>query len=264
MFFFTTSPLWLSGLVIVVIPTILAMLGTVLARRIVGLEKLSTNNEVAGFKFATVGVLYAVLLAFAVIVVWENYSKADDEIAGEAGAMATLYRLADAVEGEPGGTLRKAMTAYLDVTINQEWVTMEEGKESPAATRALSAMYSAAFAYKPTDYRGHALLTEILHQLNLVTDGRRERLVKAAGIVPPIVWLVLFGGGAVTIGFTFFFGTQDLRAQTMMTGGLSLLIFSGLLVIVAFDRPYSGAVKVEPGPLILVLDEFARGSPSRP
>jgi hypothetical protein len=45
------------------------MAGPVVARHYVELSRLRTNNEVAGFKFATVGVLYAVLLAFAVVVV---------------------------------------------------------------------------------------------------------------------------------------------------------------------------------------------------
>ena len=53
------------------------MFGPVMVRRHVTLERLSTNNEVAGFKFATVGVLDAVLLAFVVIIVWEKFSEAE-------------------------------------------------------------------------------------------------------------------------------------------------------------------------------------------
>src|SRR5271168_3637380 len=93
----TTGPLWLSGIIIVIVPAVLAMVGMVLVRRRVGLEKLRTNNEVAGFKFATVGVLYAVLLAFAVIVVWEKFNESENFVAQEAGAAATIYRLADGV-----------------------------------------------------------------------------------------------------------------------------------------------------------------------
>ena len=48
------------------------MLVIYMVRERVALHKLRANNEVAGFKFATVGVLYAVLLAFAVLVVWEK------------------------------------------------------------------------------------------------------------------------------------------------------------------------------------------------
>jgi hypothetical protein len=58
---------------LVVLPTIAAMCGPVLMRRQIGLERLASNNEIAGFKFATVGVTYAVLLTFAVIVVWEKF-----------------------------------------------------------------------------------------------------------------------------------------------------------------------------------------------
>jgi uncharacterized protein YaiE (UPF0345 family) len=50
--------------------------------------------------------------------------------------------------------------------------------------------------------------------------------VAASGIVPGIIWAVLFTGAFVTIGFTFFFGTANLRAQTVMSGAVAILIFS--------------------------------------
>ena len=84
----------------------------------------------------------------------------------------------------------------------------------------------------------------------------------ASGIVPSVVWVVLFVGAFVTIGFTFFFGTENLRAQAVMTGALALLIFLGLLIIIAVDHPFSGTVNVEPEPLVRVLDDFREGAPS--
>ena len=78
----------------------------------------------------------------------------------------------------------------------------------------------------------------------------------ASGIVPGVVWLVLLVGAFVTIGFTFFFGTENLRAQALMTGALALLIFFGLLIIIAIDHPFTGTVSVEPEPLLTVLEDF--------
>ena len=86
MTFLTTLPLWLSAVILIVPTTLLAMAGPVIVRRYVDVNQLRTNNEVAGFKFATVGVLYAVLLAFAVVVVWEKFNQAESEVAKEAGA----------------------------------------------------------------------------------------------------------------------------------------------------------------------------------
>jgi hypothetical protein len=78
-----------------------------------------------------------------------------------------------------------------------------------------------------------------------------------------IIWVVLFGGAFLTIGFTFFFGAENLRAQSLMTGALSILIFAGLLTVVAIDHPFAGTVKVGPGALAAVVKDFAGAPPQR-
>jgi hypothetical protein len=62
----------------------------------------------------------------------------------------------------------------------------------------------------------------------------------------------------MTIGFTFFFGTENLWAQITMTGILSVIVFMGLLVIVSFDHPFTGPVHVGPEPLQIVLGDFGQ------
>jgi Protein of unknown function (DUF4239) len=260
--FLTTSPLWLVALVLVGLTSLIAMIGPIVIRKRMSLEQLRTNNEVAGFKFATVGVIYAVLLGFAVIVVWEKFNEAENDVALEAGAAATIYRLANGVPGESGAAIRESITEYLQVAITEDWPAMKNGKGSAAATVALNNAYAALLRYVPDEKRGTAIFAEVLHQLDQVTQARRARIVVAAGIVPGVVWLVLFGGAFITIGFTFFFGTANLRAQTLMTGALSALIFSALLVIIAIDHPFAGSVKVDTEPLAAVLMDF--GGPANP
>lgn len=254
-----TQPIWLSGTLLVGVMTALAMLAPVLVRRRVGLERLRVNNEVAGFTFATVGVLYAVLLAFAVIIAWEKFSEAEGAAAKEAGSVATLYRLSQGIEGEPGAAFRTALTHYGKTVITEEWPAMEHGEASLAATRALDGAYAALLAFHPGDGRGNAVLAEALDQLDGVTQARRLRLVLAPGVVPRVLWFILSSGAILTLVFTLFFGTPNLRAQMLMTGILAFLIFSGLLVITAIDRPFAGAVKVAPHAMEAVLGDFERG-----
>ena len=255
MSYLTRLPLWASGFLVIGL-TVVSMFGPVLVRRRIELKRLSTNNEVAGFKFATVGVLYAVLLAFAVIVVWEKFSSAEDDVASEAGAAATIYRLSNGIAGPPGAAIRSATTRYLEAVINEDWPAMEQGTASKETAHELDAVYAAVLNFDPKDNRGASLMSELLHQLDSVTQSRRARLILAEGIVPAVLWLVLFGGAIITIGFTFFFGTQNLRAQTWMTGMLSLMILSGLLIIIVIDRPFSGPVRVDPEGLTHVLEDF--------
>ena len=173
--FLTLLPVWLSGLILVGLPTLLAVGGQVLLRRNVGLERLRSNNEVAGFKFAAVGVLYAVLLAFAVIVVWERFSDAESRVSEEAGAAATIYRLADGIDERTSAALRDRLSAYLNAVIDEEWPAMERGESSLSAAHALHDVYSGALMLNPADRRGAVLLAEILRQLDVVTQARRAR-----------------------------------------------------------------------------------------
>jgi len=257
-FFLTSQSLWLSGAIIVGLGIGLSMLGPSVVRRYVKLERLTANNEIAGFKFATLGVLYAVLLAFAIIVVWQKFSEAETNVAKEAGAAETIYRLSQGMNEKPGTAIRDAVTNYLKIAIADDWPAMSRGV--PGASRstrqALDGIYAALLASGSTERSDTALIYEILYQLDVMTQSRRARLVASEGAVPNIIWTVLFAGAVVTVAFTFFFGTHNLRAQTVMTGLLALLIFSELLIIVAIDRPFTGSVSVEPIALADVLADI--------
>ena len=256
-FFLTSQPLWISGALIVGLGTVLAMLGPRVVRRYVALERLTENNEIAGFKYATLGVLYAVLLAFAIIVVWQRFNDADVNVSREAGAAETIYRLAPAL-GEAGPAVHAAVTDYLKRAVTDDWPEMGSGKPGAgqASKQALDAIYAALLTFQANNHGDTALVSEILYQLDVMTQARRARLVAAEGAAPGIIWLVLFGGAIVAIVFTFFFGTRNLQAQVMMTGLLAVMMFSELLIIVAIDRPFTGSVKVEPTPLADVLGDF--------
>ena len=60
-------------------------------------------------------------------------------------------------------------------------------------------------------------------------------------------------GALLTIGFTLFFGSENLLAQVAMTGVLSVLVTMGLVVIISIDHPFTGPVYIHPDALELVL-----------
>jgi Na+/proline symporter len=252
--FLTSAPLWVLFLLLLLF-TALAMAGPPLIRRRVPLEKLRTNNEVAGFMFATIGVLYAVLLAFVVIIVWERFHEAEKALAAEAGHAAAIYRLSVGLNEAPAAAVRGGIAGYLKSVLQDEWPAMAAGHPSPATTRALTALYTELARYRPTDVNDQHLRDDLLHEVEQLTQSRRERLVMAEGTVPDMVWFALFIGALLTIAYTFFFGTQNVIAQSVMTGVLAALIFSGILVVIALDRPFTGAVEVSKESIRTVLEE---------
>jgi hypothetical protein len=88
-----------------------------LTRTISGVERLKLNNEVAGFKFAVVGLFYGVLLAFVVIAVWDEYRNTETAVRNEAKAAVDLHRVTIALPFEAGAKIRQ----LLDPRHRPEW-----------------------------------------------------------------------------------------------------------------------------------------------
>ncbi len=261
--YFTSLQVWVLFILLLVL-TALAMSGPLLIRRRIAFQKLRTNNEVAGFKFATIGVLYAVLLAFVVIIVWERFHDAEKALVAESGAAATVYRLSVGLSEETGAALRARLSVYLQSVLDEDWPAMAAGHASPATNRALNAVYAELVHYRPTDLHDSDLQADLLRELGQLTQSRRERLVMGEGTVPGAIWFVLFLGAVLVIAFTFFFATENVFTQSLMTGVLAALIFSAILVIIAIDRPFTGAVVVSQEPIRLVLEDFRDGVKSAP
>lgn len=251
--FLCSLPLWLGAFLTVILPTALAMLGPIAVRKRYPLSVLVKNNEIAGFKFATVGVIYAVILAFAIVAVWDKFNEAEALVLREAGAAATLYRISAGEEPNARAT-RSALDNYLTAVIEDDWPQMAVSREGREAAKALDRLYSAAMLLGEGKSAGVSV--EIMTELANITEARRGRLHHAMGVVPPALWLMLVFGALLTIGFTYFFGLENLKSQATMTGGLASIVFLGLFVIVSYDHPFTGEVFVEPHPIKAVLEDF--------
>ncbi|MBC7911605.1 MAG: hypothetical protein H7Y30_13945, partial [Pyrinomonadaceae bacterium] len=84
----------LMGILIVGGSVIVAHFGLRLVRRKVPLEVLKQHHEVAGFIIGVLGAVYAVLLAFVAVAVWNQFEAADVTVAQEANQLIGLSHMA--------------------------------------------------------------------------------------------------------------------------------------------------------------------------
>jgi hypothetical protein len=247
-------PIGLAALLIVAIPTTTVMIMTFVVRRTFGLNRLESNNEVAGFKYAVLGVIYAVLLGFAVIVVWENFRDGAGAVIKEASALSTIFRLADGVGPSAAEPIRAAALHYGDVVVKEEGpILAKGGRVSSDATKALSALYAAVLTANPTTLEQSDAYQTLLTALTTLSDGRRDRLELGGSTVPNVVWIALFGGAILNVVFTLFFGTRHIWVQMVMSGMLTAVIFIGLFAIIMIDHPFSGSVRLSMEPIEYAL-----------
>jgi hypothetical protein len=227
-----------------------------LSRRKWGVDRLKLNNEVAGFKFSVIGVLYAVLLAFVVIAVWENYNATEAAIRNEAKAVGDMAQLSYALPEAQGEEMRRLLDTYVKEVQQSEWPTMATGLPSEKTADALAHLTQAVFHIQVGQLRDLAVFQQALRLLAVVEDNRNERLDSADGSVPPILWLVLIAGALITLGYPAFFGTINVVAQTLMTAALAALVALILVPAILLDFPFTGEVVLSSTPFDEALQQM--------
>jgi hypothetical protein len=240
-----TTLFW--GIIIVGGITVLATVGALLVRRWVPVEVLERHNEVAGFIYSVIGVMYAVLLGFTAIIVWERYDQAQTAVEKEANELGDLFRDAQAFPDEVRKEIEVKLRSYIRLVVEKEWPAMAENKSSLETMDAFNQLRQTYLRFIPQTEQERIWFTQSLTSLNELNDQRRLRLLsnRSTGI-PAVMWVVLLGAGAVTISFSFLFGTRNTGAQLLMTAGLALTISLVLLSVVALERPFAGIARVEP------------------
>ncbi|MEO7201511.1 MAG: hypothetical protein ABI431_02405 [Candidatus Tumulicola sp.] len=202
------------------------------------------HNDLAGFILAVIGVVYAVLLAFVTIGVWERYQQAEARSFDEGTKLAVIYR--DADRFPQSRELREAVRAYTESVINDEWPLMRHGGQSAKADRLLERVDSIVRAL-PVDGPGRQdVHAEMLEAVNSTQTDRDTRLSEDSTGIDGLLWVVLVSGAVITVGFTFFFGFRHSLMQQLMTGALGLLIAMVLFLTVALNYPYRGNISVPP------------------
>ena len=99
------------------------------------------------------------------------------------------------------------------MVVEKEWPAMAAGKSSPETWDAYNQLWRIYHEFKPQDDHQRTWYAESLQRLNHAGRPSPDRLLSIRSGVPGVIWAVLLGAGAITIGFSFFFGTRNARAQ---------------------------------------------------
>jgi hypothetical protein len=238
------------------VPVLVAVAGLVVVQRLVPPERREGQNDVAGFIYAVLGVAYAVLLAFVVIAVWQDYETAKTNVESEAHELAGVYYNASQLPEPQRTTIRDLVRTYARVVVQEEWPLMERGKTSPRADSLLRQLRLQILHFDPHTKGDQIIYERGLTQLHDAADARRERLLEVREGIPDLLWVVIVGGGVVTVSFTYLFGLKSNAAHALMVAALTLVICGILFTIGEFDYPFSGVVEIRPEAFKEVLSSF--------
>ncbi|MGC1381101.1 MAG: hypothetical protein WA814_08780 [Candidatus Baltobacteraceae bacterium] len=254
----TSAPELLTELLaIAIVVTCFVTLHAILQRRF-KTDVLRRHNDVAGYLFSAVGVLYAVVLGFVVVVVWQKYDNTVSNVEAEVDAAGNLYHVADGFPEALRTQVRNDVRGYANEVIAVEWPLM--ARDQPARSNAASLLEDISYrtnTFSPSNARESVIQQAAIRDLELLFDARRQRLVQAVPEVPFVLWFALVAGALAMVAFCYIFGVENRPTQLVMTAILVGLIAILFVVIQEFATPFSGSVSISPDGWVFLRDRLS-------
>jgi hypothetical protein len=203
---------------------------------------------VAGYA-AALSIVYGVLLAFTVVVVWEQMNKTRRLVEDEANRLADLWRLVSRFDGQPADQLREGLRQYALIT-RAEWQNEIAGDDDrDPAGASLATFWQALIATGPRTRGEQIVHGHVLKQFEEFSRVRSERRLSDSERLHPVMWLLLVAGAVATIGSMFFFTVQEVWIQGMLSALVGGVLGFTMFVIHDLDDPFDGVWYVGPAPI---------------
>ena len=204
------------------------------------------HNEIIGWQVSVLGTTYAVIIGFMLYAVWTTLQSAEINADGEANCLVNVFRLADGLPAEQRIQVHKLVRQYAQAVIEQEWPAMLEGRLHPSGHGVIQQLWTTVLQAKPNTFSEQTSMNLTLTEISSMTEHRRLRELQSQTHLPAILWMVLLLGGVITTLSSCLFGTDNFKLHCVQVFSLALLLSLALVAIGDIDRPYQGAVHVNP------------------
>lgn len=248
-------PSWVVLLGAVAFAVALACGGQFVVRRAFPRIDFRAHNDVAGIVLGIIGGLFAVMLAFIVAIVWQEFDVATQRAAVEVGAATDLWHTSRGLPAPLGPAVRRNLISYAGAMVTDEWPAMRAGGRSKRAEDVLTRTFEDVAQFRPANAGASNAQSASLQYLGALHDARHHRLDDNNSGVSPFEWTILLIGALAVIGICYLVGSTSLRAQLLMTGAVAAMIAATFVLIFELDYPFRGDLSIEPAGWQEFLDD---------
>lgn len=251
--FFYGLPIWVATILVLGLSLAVGLGSSFGLRRAFRLHTSEDDTETAVSLMQVVAAYIGILLAFAGVQVWQDFTDAQNAVHREAAAASQLYRDL-AAYGPDTHDARLQLRTYVDSIVTDEWPLLSQGKTSAQTEVHLYGLFASVAKIHPKDSRDSAIYTEIFSNVNDLVSVRRDRLIHSESGMPVILWIVGLFGSILIVAYTATFRMN--RVNVMMISGISLALGLVFLFILAVDRPFMGEFSVNSAELHGLSQKF--------
>ncbi|MBA4416780.1 MAG: hypothetical protein C0392_02545, partial [Syntrophus sp. (in: bacteria)] len=229
---------YLKYLAICAILTVFIMSILIVLRKAFPHKLGEPTQQVAGYMAAFVATIYAFILGFSIMVLWQMHDTAESTASKEVNELRTMYRLAK-TSPHPE-KLSGKIIEYLKCVHDEEWKDMAHGHISKRAEQLKEQLWEQVITVVNT-YKGEgAIATALLDSFIQFNTNRQARIGMIDGKLHPLLFIALMAGGIFTIMSFYFLSIKNSTCRLILDAALIGTILVNLYLVYALNKPFSG------------------------
>lgn len=236
----------IEGLLWTTFFAVLSLTIFVVVRRHLSTLTRERHNGVVGSVSSILGGLGTFLLAFVVVVVWQNFHEAGSIAQREVNALVGIYDLTRGLPDPTRSTLQDLTRQYATAVIEQEWPLMAVGRQSQQVTDMTHRMRDAIDGFQPQSVGDQVVDDHLRTEYQALRSERNLRLLASTSSLPPMLWVILIGASVLVVAVAYLFAVADTRLHAILIGVVSVTIAAVVFMISVMDQPYTGDARVNP------------------
>ena len=259
-------PLWLSGVITVLVFCAFGITGLLLTRRWApSLHHANVSyNDIVGYYFGAITVLYGITLGLLMVGVWSNFAETEAKVDREASVLAALYLDVSHYPEPNRGRLQDDLRRYARQVTDVAWPQQQKGVIPKGNIAIVADLGNDLAAFEPASEGQKILHAESYKHFNELVERRRSRLLGVTAGLSGALWALVLIGAAINIAVTWFFHVHNQRMHHWMTALTSTLLGLMIFLLAALDHPFIGKLSVSAEPFQLVYDQLMKPGDSAP
>ena len=247
--FFYSHSIFVVGLTVCFFTVVVPLLGLWPFHKVVDWNVREEDTSMVGLSYALCGGIFAVVLAFVAVGVYEAMDKTTETAAAEANSLSNLAFDTAGMPADVGAKVRADISTYIDTVTRKEWPDQQayhmEERNFNQGWDEVRAINGDIAAWEPKTPGQNVINGDMVHLANNLFAARRSRLLAAQAHLPDAVWQMLIFGLLLVAAFIYLYGPHSFGIHVAVTSLTMLSIGLVFTLIIALDYPFRGALSVD-------------------
>jgi hypothetical protein len=225
--------------------------------RIVGFHRFFENDaEGIGALLQIIGTLYSVVYAFAIYVIWGQFTSVENEILKESGSLKDLLVFSRHWKESVREPAVRAIKIYARAVAETEWRALSAGEGINKNDKLFVAVVSSVTEMNLENEKERILYERLLDIVNQASSHRDERLAISAKRMPRTLLFFVTLTASTILFLLLFFPFRNVALGAVSVAITTMLLYFANFVLRDLDNPFEGTWNVNAQPFAELVTNF--------